>query len=235
MQLFYNADLNSDDKQIQFSKDESRHIIKVLRKTAGDQLFITNGHGILFTAVITIPDLKKCVATIISKEKKAARPYKLHMVVAPTKSNDRYEWFLEKATELGVDEITPIICKNSERKIIKPDRFEKIIMSAMKQSLSCYLPRLNTTIPFSSFIEQSISGQKFIAHCEDGKKSAFKSKITPGSAVTILIGPEGDFNSAEIAHAIQQSFIPVSLGTSRLRTETAAIAACHTAALVNEV
>ena len=235
MQLFYNGDLSSDHKDIRFSKEESRHIIKVLRKSTGDQLFITNGQGDLFTAEISVADTKNCIANIIAYETKASRPYKLHMAVAPTKSNDRFEWFLEKATEIGVDEITPIICDNSERRVIKTERLEKIILSAMKQSLSCYLPILNSATPVSSFMEGQIKGQKFIAHCEDSHKASFKTEIEPASHVTILIGPEGDFSIKEIDLAIQHSFKPVSLGSSRLRTETAAITACHTVALMNEV
>lgn len=235
MQLFYNGILNSDDKQIRFSKEESRHIIKVLRRSVGDQLYITNGKGELFTAEITIADIKNCVANVLSVETKTPRPYKLHMAVAPTKSNDRFEWFLEKATEIGIDEITPIICENSERRVVKAERFEKIVQAAMKQSLSCFLPKLNPAIPFNTFIDQSIDGFKFIAHCEEGHKTTFKSEIQAGSHITILIGPEGDFSAKEIKRAIQCFFDPVSLGSSRLRTETAAIVACHTVAIINEV
>lgn len=235
MQLFYNGQLDSNDTEIRFSKDESRHMIKVLRKSAGDQLFITNGLGDLFIAEIIIADIKNCVARIISHESKEGRSYRLHMAVAPTKSNDRFEWFLEKATEIGIDEITPIICDNSERRVIKAERFEKIIQSAMKQSLSCFLPKLNEAIPFSAFIDQVNSDNKYIAHCEELSKTPFKSEIVPGKEILILIGPEGDFSNKEIEHAIKHSFIPVSLGNTRLRTETAAIVACHTVSLVNEV
>ena len=136
MQLFYNPDITETDSQITFSKEESRHIIKVLRKSGGDILHITNGNGWLFEAEITIADMKRCVAEISSKTFYEKRNYKLHLAVAPTKMNDRYEWFLEKATEIGIDTITPIICSNSERKVIKKERFEKIVQSAMKQSFA---------------------------------------------------------------------------------------------------
>jgi len=158
----------------------------------------------------------------------------VHLAVAPTKMNDRYEWFLEKATEIGIDSITPIICDHSERKVIKPERFEKIIQSAMKQSLQCYLPKLNPVLTFKEFMKHEIPGQKLIAHCEALKRQSFKSKILAKNDVTILIGPEGDFSVKEIEMALQHDYIPVTLGETRLRTETAAIAACHSVAFINE-
>uniref|UniRef100_UPI003F6AA56A RsmE family RNA methyltransferase n=1 Tax=Winogradskyella sp. TaxID=1883156 RepID=UPI003F6AA56A len=170
----------------------------------------------------------------ISKQKQQKRDYKLHLVVAPTKMNDRYEWFLEKATEIGVEEITPIICDHSERKVIKPDRFEKIIQAAMKQSLSCYLPKLHPAISFSDFIVQRFKAQKFIAHCEETDRKSLKTQIQLHKNCVILIGPEGDFSVKEIEIALQHQYIPVTLGKYRLRTETAAIAACHSVAFINE-
>ncbi len=234
MQLFYNPEITEESSQIVFSKEESKHIVKVLRKQVGDKLQITNGKGWLFNAEISIPNIKKCIATIVSKEKQQQRLIKLHVAVAPTKMNDRYEWFLEKATEIGIETITPIICDHSERKIIKPERFEKILQSAMKQSLNCYLPKLNDPIPFKEFIKQDFSGQRFIAHCEETKRKSFKSELTANHDVTILIGPEGDFSVKEIEIAIANKFIPVTLGETRLRTETAAIVVCHGVAFVNE-
>jgi 16S rRNA (uracil1498-N3)-methyltransferase len=148
--------------------------------------------------------------------------------------NDRFEWFLEKATEIGIDTITPIICDHSERKIIKPDRFEKILQSAMKQSLNCYLPKLNEAINFKDFINQNFNGDIFIAHCEESDRKSLKQELKPKKNITILIGPEGDFSSKEIEMAIKNKFIPVTLGTTRLRTETAAIVACHSVAFINE-
>jgi 16S rRNA (uracil1498-N3)-methyltransferase len=148
--------------------------------------------------------------------------------------NDRYEWFLEKATEIGIDSITPIICEHSERKIIKPERYEKILQSAMKQSLHCYLPKLNAAISFKDFIKQDFKGQSFIAHCEKLGRKSLKQALKPQQNVTILIGPEGDFSVKEIAQALQNDFIPVTLGETRLRTETAAIVACHSVAFINE-
>ncbi|MBR9914608.1 MAG: 16S rRNA (uracil(1498)-N(3))-methyltransferase [Algicola sp.] len=234
MQLFYNQHLTPSDSDIQFTKDESRHIVKVLRKSVDDTLHITNGKGWLFQAQITVADLKNCVAVIQSSELQPARSYQLHLVVAPTKMNDRYEWFLEKATEIGVDTITPVICDNSERRVIKAERYEKILQSAMKQSLNCYLPVLNEAIPFKEFMQQPIAGDLFIAHCEDTNRISLKQALIPNGHTTILIGPEGDFSTEEIAQAISNNYQPVTLGDSRLRTETAAIVACHSVAFVNQ-
>ncbi|WP_026755686.1 16S rRNA (uracil(1498)-N(3))-methyltransferase [Sediminibacter sp. Hel_I_10] len=234
MQLFYNADLSETDTSFVFSKDESRHIVKVLRRSTGDLLQITNGKGWLFSAEITMATINHCEAKIISAALQPKHPYQLHLAVAPTKMNDRYEWFLEKATEIGIDSITPIICENSERRVIKKDRFERIIQSAVKQSLHCHMPVLNDALPFKEFIEQHHDAHKFIAHCEDTKKISLKSQLQPRQSILILIGPEGDFSASEIETALAQSFKPVTLGDTRLRTETAAIAACHSVAFVNQ-
>jgi len=234
MQLFYNPNITESDTLFSFDKDESRHIVKALRKTHGDILTITNGNGRLFKAKITVADIKHCQATIIEKALQPKRNVNLHLAVAPTKMNDRFEWFLEKATEIGVEEITPIICDHSERKVIKTERFEKIIQSAMKQSLQCYLPKLNAPVAFKDFITQSHTAQTFIAHCEDTKKQSLKSALQPDKDCLICIGPEGDFSVKEIEMALAAKYIPVTLGNTRLRTETAAIVACHSVAIVNE-
>jgi len=234
MQLFYNPDINEVTEQFSFNKEESKHITKVLRKKEGDILNITNGNGWLFKAEISVANIKNCLATIIEKELQPKRIYSLHLAVAPTKINDRYEWFLEKATEIGIDSITPIICDHSERKIIKHERLEKIIQSAMKQSLNCYLPKLHNAIKFSDYFKQDFTGQLFIAHCEETDRKSLKAELQTNADITILIGPEGDFSIKEIQTAIQNKFIPVSLGTTRLRTETAAIVACHSVAFKNE-
>lgn len=234
MQLFYNPDINELTTQIAFTKDESRHMVKVLRKSSGDQLQITNGKGWLFIAEITSADLKNCTAIILSKSFEPSRNYKIHLAVAPTKMNERYEWFLEKATEIGVDTITPIICDHSERKAIKNDRFDKILQSAMKQSLHYYMPELQEAISFRDFITQPFSGQKFIAHCEETERTSLKNALQHSADVLILIGPEGDFSSAEIKLAIASGFKPVTLGNTRLRTETAAVVACHSVVFYNE-
>lgn len=234
MQLFYQPELDQNSQQCNFNKDESRHIIKVLRKKEGDILLITNGRGLFLKAKINVASLKNCLATITETYIANKTNYHLHLAVAPTKMNDRYEWFLEKATEIGISEITPIICEHSERKVIKEERYEKVLQAAMKQSLQAYLPKLNPAIPFSEFIQQNFKGQKFIAHCGESDKNSLKNQIKTGEDCTILIGPEGDFSVKEIETALQHSFIPVTLGNTRLRTETAAIVACHTMVFVNE-
>jgi 16S rRNA (uracil1498-N3)-methyltransferase len=233
MQLFYNAELKNTDTFFQFDKDESKHIIKVLRKRGGDTIFITDGKGNLFHAAITLESEKKCEVKIIKIESFESKNYQLHIAIAPTKMNDRLEWFLEKATEIGIDEITPIICDNSERKIVKIDRAEKIIQGAMKQSNQFYLPQINEPISLTDFLKKEINSSKFIAHCEEDKKDLFKNSVKPNENILILIGPEGDFSSKEITLALKNNFIPVSLGNTRLRTETAGIVACHTVALIN--
>ena len=159
------------------------------------------------------------------------------MAVAPTKLNDRYEYFLEKATEIGISEITPIICDHSERKVIKEDRYERILQSAMKQSLKAYIPKLNPAVSFSEFIEaqKNTETERFIAHCEETDRFSLKQKLKPKMDVLILIGPEGDFSTTEIELALKSGFLPVMLGEQRLRTETAAVVATHSVAFVNEV
>ena len=235
MQLFYNPDITDHSIEFSFPKDESKHIIKVLRKGNGDTLHITNGKGWLFNAEITTSSINKCTAKVISKVLQSKRKYILNLAVAPTKMNDRFEWFLEKAVEIGINSITPIICDHSERKVVKSERFERIIQSAMKQSLQCYKPVLNDAINFKDYIDQNHSGELFIAHCENTDRKSLKQVLKPEKDITILIGPEGDFSVKEIEMAINNKFIPVTLGETRLRTETAAIVACHSVAFANEI
>lgn len=235
MQLFYNSEINSDSQQFTFDKTESRHIVRVLRKKEGDKIFITNGLGVLFNSEIEIANDKRCLVKIL-ESKTHLKPwnYYLHIAIAPTKLNDRFEWFLEKATEIGIDEITPIICDHSERKVLKLDRMEKIVHSAAKQSLKFHFPKLNEPLNFNQFINSDFNGQLFIAHCEETSKKTLKSVLKPSTNTTILIGPEGDFSIKEIQQSLEHNFIPVSLGTSRLRTETAGIVAVYSVAFVNE-
>lgn len=234
MQLFYNPAISSEDKEVIFPKDESKHIVKVLRKQEGDNLNITNGKGFLFSAEIIEANHNKCKAKITAVEQERDKKYHIHLAVAPTKMNDRFETFLEKATEIGLDKITPIICDHSERKVVKINRFERVLQSAMKQSLHYSIPEISEAISFQEFIQQEQNEQKFIAHCEENDKKSLQKELEPGKSYTILIGPEGDFSSEEIESAIKAGFIPVTLGNTRLRTETAAIVAAHTAALINE-
>ena len=234
MQLFYNSEIKNNDKTFFFDKEESKHIVKVLRKKEGDKILITNGLGFLFESEIIVASEKKCSVTITKNTFQQPDSYYTHIAVAPTKMNDRFEWFLEKATESGIHEITPIICEHSERKVYKIDRAEKIIQAAIKQSLHYYLPKINEPVLFSQFVKSNNEGQRFIAHCEETDKKSFQKTIAKNEKVTILIGPEGDFSTKEIELAVANHFIPVTLGKSRLRTETAALVASHTLALLNE-
>lgn len=234
MQLFYNPNINESSDNFSFDKEESKHIIKVMRKKGGDILFVTNGLGYLFKTEIILGSDIKCTVKVVSFEKTDRPNYKLHLAVAPTKMNDRYEWFLEKATEMGISEITPIICEHSERKFVKTDRFDKIIQSAMKQSIQLYLPTLNEPVTFKEFIKSNNDDVLLIAHCEETDKKSLKDVLKPNENITMLIGPEGDFSNKEIALALENKYLPVSLGKTRLRTETAAVVACHSVVFVNE-
>ena len=233
MQLFYAS--NILENEIILDETESKHAIRVLRLNAGDKVQVVDGAGGFYTAEITESHPKKCRLSILESHKEfGKRQFKLHIAIAPTKNNDRFEWFLEKATEIGIDEITPLLCEHSERKTIKPDRLEKILVSAMKQSVKAYLPKLNQLVTFNQFINLNEASQKFIAHCNDGEKPHLKNEIVKEINVIILIGPEGDFSTEEIKQAKIASFGEISLGPSRLRTETAGMVACHIVNLVNE-
>ena len=225
MQLFY---LESPENEIILSSEESKHATKVLRKKEGDVLNFTDGKGNFYKAEITVADNRKCRLQIVSSEQKPKQHnYHLHIAIAPTKNMDRFEWFLEKATEIGIDEITPIICSRSERKVVKTERGNRILISAMKQSLKYHLPKLNEVISLNDFIKQDYEGTKYIAHCEKSNKLELKNEKLEEQTL-ILIGPEGDFSPTEIEMALKKNFKAVSLGTSRLRTETAGIVAVHT-------
>ncbi len=234
MQLFYTSTLDPHSLAYTFDREESKHIIKVLRKKEGDIIYVTNGLGYLFTTEISLASDSKCTVRIVRSQFTNPLPYRLHLVVAPTKMNERYEWFLEKATEIGIHEITPIICDHSERTVFKSERMEKIIVAAMKQSNQLYLPKLNSPISFKNFIAQEFSGKKFIAHCEPTQRQSLKSVLQKNKDVTLLIGPEGDFSVKEIEIALSKGYIPVTLGETRLRTETAAVVACHSVVFNNE-
>jgi len=235
MQLFYSPSLDKDHTTFAFDKEESKHIIRVLRKKEGDVLFVTNGRGTLFEMKITLASDRNCLTEIVQYTDKESTPFRLHLAVTPTKMNERYEWFLEKATEIGIHEITPTICDHSERKVVKNERFEKIIQSAMKQSLQLHMPILNEPIRLKDFLNQQHDGALYIAHCEeDQEKILLKNSIQPKENYLLLVGPEGDFSLAEIKIALEKGFKPVSLGHTRLRTETAALVACHSFVFANE-
>jgi 16S rRNA (uracil1498-N3)-methyltransferase len=221
---------------ITLPETESKHCIKVLRLGVGEVIYATNGEGTVFEAKITDPNPKRTSAEIINEfvhYKK--RPYKLHMAVAPTKLNERFEWFLEKATEIGIDEITPIECFHSERRKINSERYNKVLEAAMKQSYKAYHPVLNDLISFDKFVaQQEHVENKFIAHCLEGEKISFHKAFAAQKDVLVIIGPEGGFSMGEVAKAQSYGFGAVTLGESRLRTETAAIMACAAVAIINQ-
>lgn len=231
MHVFYTPDILT---KAELPEEEAAHCSRVLRLSAGDEITLTDGKGNFYLAEITATTNKRC--TVMVKETKpqeALWPCHLHIAMAPTKNMDRNEWFAEKATEIGFDELTFLNCRFSERKIIKTERIEKILISAIKQSLKARLPKLNEMTDFDKFIAQDFKGQKFIAHCYEGEKPFLKDVLRKGEDALVLIGPEGDFSEKEVEKAIEKGFIPISLGKSRLRTETAALVACHTMIIVN--
>ena len=234
MHLFYTPDI--DGEKYILSEEESKHCIKVLRLETGHEVHLIDGRGGFYRCEIIRADIKRCeVRCIEKKENYGKRNFHLHIAIAPTKNIERMEWFLEKCTEIGIDEITPLLCDHSERKIIKPDRLEKVIVSAMKQSLKAYRPVLNPLTEFQTFIAKERNGVKYIAHCEEGDKKRLDEVYSPESNATILIGPEGDFSKKEILSAFSHRFIPITLGKSRLRTETAGIVACHSINFINRI
>lgn len=216
--------------------EEAIHCVKVLRKREGDKILVTDGKGHFFDALILQANPKHCVVDIInSMDYSNNRDFFIQIAFAPTKNLDRIEWFAEKATEIGIDKFTPLLCRYSERKEIKIPRIEKILVSAMKQSQKAVLPQLEEMQPFSSFIKKPFDGKKFIAHCYDGKGvSLLKNVYGKGENALVLIGPEGDFSETEVEEASRNGFTPISLGDSRLRTETAALVACHTIHILNQ-
>jgi len=232
MQLFYIPDFSGTE--ILLDEKESKHAIKVLRLGKGDTLNFTDGKGKLYTAEIKEPNSKHCrlnVIDILSESVK--RSYEIHVAIAPTKNTDRLEWFLEKATEIGIDKISLILCENSERKVVKIERLEKILISAMKQSMNLYLPKLNPLVSFTEFIDNNNSTCKYIAHCYENEKPHLMKALNGGENTVVLIGPEGDFTLDEISEARAKGYKEISLGNTRLRTETAGVVACHVINLVD--
>jgi 16S rRNA (uracil1498-N3)-methyltransferase len=233
MHLFYSKLISR--KFHQLPAEESKHCIKVLRLGQGDMVHLTDGNGSLFKTVIIEDNFKSCKLEIVETQHEyRKRNFNLHLAVAPTKNINRFEWFLEKATEIGVDIITPVMCDHSERRSVQPDRLNKVIVSAMKQSLKAYLPKLNDAITFRKFISQEIHAEKYIAYCGEEYKMLLRDEYTIGKDAVILIGPEGDFSPAEVENAISNGYKPVSLGEARLRTETAALMACSTINIINQ-
>ncbi len=232
MHVFYTPDIQACPE---LPEEEAQHCTRVLRLAAGDEITLTDGKGNFYQAEITAASHKRCLVSI--KETIFQEPLwncHLHIAMAPTKNMDRTEWFAEKATEIGFDELTFLNCRFSERKVIKAERIEKILVSAIKQSLKARLPKLNEMTDFGKFVRQEFKGQKFIAHCYEDEKPLLKDIVNKGEDALVLIGPEGDFSAEEVQTAIDNGFTPVSLGKSRLRTETAALVACHILNLTNQ-
>lgn len=233
MHVFYAPDI---ENSLVLPAEESHHAIKVLRLEAGASIQIVDGKGGVYVATIAVADAKRCLVNSLQVQSVVhKRPYYLHIAIAPTKNMDRLEWFTEKAAEIGIDEISPIYCRYSERKNLKTERLQRILVSAMKQSIQPTLTLLNEPRTFKEFIQQAQADVKCIAHCHDAHKELLASVVQPQKKVLILIGPEGDFSTEEVAMAQQAGFIPISLGESRLRVETAALVACHTVSLMNDL
>jgi len=233
MNIFYTTNIVGD--LLEFEEEEVRHL-QVLRYGLEDELQVVDGRGNWYVAQVVELGKKRAQAKILQRTQQTQRkPYHLHLAIAPTKNIERLEWFLEKATEIGVDEITPLHCRNSERTQIRLDRLEKVVLSAMKQSLKVFLPKLNPLTPFKAFLkeQENFVGQKCIAWISDPPSPLLQKSYTAGQNVLLLIGPEGDFAREEVELAIAQNYLPVSLGQSRLRTETAGVVAVHTIELMN--
>ncbi|TDQ09820.1 16S rRNA (uracil(1498)-N(3))-methyltransferase [Pedobacter metabolipauper] len=226
MHVFYTPDINSNDYVL--NEEESKHCIRVLRLGTGARVHLIDGRGGLYEAEIVAENKKNVGLKVIkATHEYQKRNHSLHIAVAPTKNIDRLEWFLEKATEIGIEEITPVICDRSERRVVKDERLNKVITAAVKQSLQAYHPVINPQINLADFLKLSNSSNKMIAHCIDDQPRQFISDLaSPHQTYTILIGPEGDFTPEEIKLALQCGYKPLTLGNTRLRTETAALAAC---------
>lgn len=231
MHVFYTPDIENSPE---LPEEEAGHCLRVLRLGTGDEVMLTDGKGCFYKAVISAATGKRCQVKVLEKTvQESFWKGHLHLAMAPTKNMDRIEWFVEKATEIGFDELSFLNCRFSERKVIKTERVEKIVVSAMKQSLKAKKPVVNEMMDFGKFMQRDFTGQKFIAHCYEGEKPLLKEVLRPGEDVLVLIGPEGDFSKEEVEKAEALGFQPVSLGKSRLRTETAALVAVHTMNLFN--
>ncbi len=213
--------------------DESRHAIKVLRKRNGDTIKLTDGNGVFYEGIITDADAHQCAFDIHTSAPEPRKNFRIHIAISPTKNTDRIEWFVEKSVELGIDEITLLLCDHTERQHLKIERLKKNAVSAMKQSLKAWLPVLHPITSFKDFVLASTEEEKFIAHVDDQNQLYLQRVVDPGRSYLTLIGPEGDFSSDELLLAEKYGFKKVSLGSSRLRTETAGLAACHILNLAN--
>ena len=231
MQLFYQPEIGKG--VLHLDQEESRHCVKVLRKKEGDKITVVDGYGSFYQVAIVAADPRKCTFTVLSVHKEEKQSFSIHIGIAPTKNADRIEWFLEKAVELGVDEVTFLQCEHSERVKINEERLLKKAVSAMKQSVRASLPRLNPVVSFDKFAQMA-AAQKFIAYVDRDNPVHLKDAAKPMTDYLVMIGPEGDFSKREIEIAEANRWGAVSLGRSRLRTETAGLAACHILNLINE-
>lgn len=229
--LFYSPDI---DNISQLPEYESQHCVKVLRMRSGDKLTVTDGKGFFYDCELIDANSKGCTISVLNRyEVPTGRNFKLHIAFSPTKQMDRNEWFIEKATEIGIDKFTPIYSNFSERKDIKTERLKKIAISAIKQSQQASLPEIDIQVSFNDFISMQFNSKKYIAHCYDKPKTPLTQLYNKGDDALILIGPEGDFSEEEVESAIKNGFEPISLGETRLRTETACLVAMHTIHVAN--
>lgn len=224
MHVFYSDIANN--QMVILNQEEAHHCVKVLRLKQGEEVVVTDGQGQWLRGTLAEPNPKACLINGGEFSVIPPRQHRLHIAIAPTKNIDRFEWFLEKATECGIEEITPVFCENSERNVIKPERLEKLLVAAMKQSLRAWLPKLNPAEKLKDFIAKEIHGVKLIAYCGSAERNGFRDAYSSGQNAVILIGPEGDFSEKEVVQAFEAGYQPISLGNYRLRTETAALVAC---------
>lgn len=231
MNLFYQPKIK--EGEFFLNEEESRHCFKVLRKRVNDSIKVTDGKGMFYDALLTEVNLQKCIFQITNEQAEPTRNFYIHIAIAPTKNIERIEWFIEKSTELGIDQISFIQCEHSERIRLKPERIDRITISAMKQSLKASVPKINSLISFKDFLNDKHEEQKFIGYVDVANPHHLKHLATASSSYCVLIGPEGDFSPGELSTAIDHGYKKVSLGNSRLRTETAGIVACHTLNLLN--
>jgi len=234
MHLFYSPDIQDVPVYV-LSEEESKHAVRVLRLNTGDEVWLTDGIGSMYRAQILDNHPKRCSLQIVERMPEyGKRNYRLHMAVAPTKNNARFEWFLEKATEIGIDEITPLLCDYSERDNVKVERLNKVITAAVKQSLKAYHPKLNVSDTFANYLKFASTKKAFIAWCNAPAQDRLENFVKAGEEVVVFIGPEGGFSEKEITQARAVGVTPVSISTNRLRTETAAVVACHSIAFINK-
>ena len=230
--IFFTPDIN--DLRYTLDEEESGHVVRVLRLKSGDEITLVDGHGGYYHARIVDSHPRHCQVEVTEHQTDfGKRPYYLHIGISPTKSIDRFEWFVEKAVEIGVDKITPLLCEHSERKHLNTERLQRIMVAAMKQSQKAYLPQLNMMTVFNDWLETANGHHRFIAYCGEGDKQSLKTAYQTSQNTMIAIGPEGDFSDREIEQAIRCGFKGISLGENRLRTETAGVAACHSIYFMN--